>query len=343
VTYAIERVRWKEAGGVVGEVLAHSFPDVPATRYAWLHERNPAGPGAVWLARAPDGRPVGTAALHARHVVVEGRIYLAGLATNFAVEPEARAFGPALALQRAVLAACEAGEFAFIYGFPNQAARAIFERLGYRPGPTLRLARLLRSRPYLERAGRAPAVASLLAAPLDLAMRLVARETYHRPPAGARLERLDAFDASFEAFWQRVRARHAIVADRSAEYMNWRYAQWPTRRYDLAALRRGGEIAATLVSYVMDDIVYIAEVHALDAESLDGLLGQFLRAQRRAGFTAVSVIVLGDAGCAGRLARYGFRPREVERALMVYAPARSPLRSCLYRVHRWALFEGDIL
>lgn len=343
MSYAIERVEWKDHGDVVSEVLGHSFPDVPATRYAWLHERNPAGPGALWLARAADGRPVGTAALHGRQIVVEGRPYLAGLANNFAVDPAVRGFGPAVALQRAVLAACEAGEFAFIYGFPNRAAKPVFERMAYVPGRTRRLARLLRSRPYLQRSPWAPAsVAPLLAKPLDLTMRLLSRETY-RSARGTRLEHVTAFDSTFDAFWARLRRQHAIIADRSAEYMNWRYAQWPTRRYDLAVLRRGDDIIATVVSYVIDDIVYIAELFALDTESFDGLLIPFLRAQRRAGACAVSLILLGDVGFAGRLAKYGFHLRDVERSMMIYVPPSSPLRSWLYHVDRWTLFEGDIL
>lgn len=340
MTYTVERVEWKEHGDEVGAVLRQSFPDVPLARYAWLHEHNPAGQGAVWLARDAGGRAVGTAAVHARHIVVDGRTYVAGLATNFAVERQARAFGPAIALQRAVMAVCEAGEFAFIYGFPNRAARGVFERLGYSPGRTRRLARLLRSRPYLERAGR---LAGVLATPLDLAMRVMARESWPRPPRGARLERVTAFDADYDRFWVRVREGHAIVADRGAEYMNWRYAQCPSRQYDLALLRRGGEIAATIVSYVIGDVVYIAELFALDRAALDGALVPFLRTQRRGGASAVSIILLGDGPCAGRLGRYGFRPRDVERAMMVYVPAGSPLRSLVHRVDRWTLFEGDIL
>jgi hypothetical protein len=340
MSYVIERVEWKDHGDEVSAVLAHSFPDVTTARYAWLHERNPAGPGAVWLARAADGRPVGTAAIHARRIVVDGRAYLAGLATNFAVTPDARGFGPAVGLQRALKATSETGEFAFIYGFPNHAARAVFERLGYAPGRTRRLARLLRSRPYLERAGRP---ATLLAAPLDLAMRLLARESRPRAWRGQRLERVTAFDSAYDRFWLRARAQHAIVADRDAEFMNWRYAEWPSRRYDLAVLRRGEAITATIVSYVIGDVVYIAELFALDREAFDDVLVAFLRAQRRTDASAVSIIVLGDMPCGGRLGAYGFHLRDVDRSLMVHVPAGSPLRSLVHRVDRWTLFEGDIL
>jgi Acetyltransferase (GNAT) domain len=340
MSYTVERVDWKEDGDEVCGVLADSFPDVPVARYAWLHEHNPAGTGAVWLARAADGRPVGTAAVHARDVVVDGRTYLAGLATNFAVKPEARAFGPAVALQRAVLASCEAGEFAFIYGFPNRAARGVFERLGYTPGRTRRLARLLRSRPYLERAGR---LATVLAGPVDVAMRMLARESWSRARRGARLERVTVFDGDYDRFWVRVRSRHPVVAERDADFMNWRYVDWPSRRYDLAVLRRGDELAATIVSYVIGDIVYIAELFALDRPALDATLVPFLRAQRRAGASAVSIILLGDTPAAGRLGAYGFRLRDCERSMMIYVPAGSPLRSLVPRVDRWTLFEGDIL
>jgi hypothetical protein len=212
--------------------------------------------------------------------------------------------------------------------------------MGYTPGRTRRLARLLRSRPYLERAGRP---ATVLAAPLDLAMRLLARESWPRARRAPRLEPMAGFDAAYDRFWVRVRPQHAIVADRDAEYMNWRYAEWPSRHYDLAVLRRGDEIAATIVSYVIGDVVYIAELFALDREAFDATLVAFLRAQRRAGASAVSVILLGDVPCGSRLGAYGFRLRDVERSLMVHVPARAPLRSLVHRVDRWTLFEGDIL
>jgi hypothetical protein len=342
VRYTIERVEWKDASDEVCAVLHDSFPTVPATRYAWLHEHNPAGPGALWLARNADGQPVGTAALHARHVVVDGRRYLAGVATNFVVVPAARAFGPAVALQRAVVAACEAGEFAFIYGFPNRAAKAVFERMDYTPGRTRRLVRVLRSGPYLQRAGRAALVASPLARPLDLAMQLLARETYHRGSRRNRVEQIDLFDRSFDAFWARLRGQHAIAGDRDSDYMNWRYTCWPTRRYLLAVLGRDGDVVATVVSYAIDDIVYISELLALDADAFDGLLGWFLRAQRLTGARAVSLIVLGDLPFADRLARFGFLQRDADRSMVVYVPAASP-RSMLDRVNRCTLFEGDIL
>lgn len=343
MTFTIERVEWKDHGDEVAAVLAKAFPAVPAARYAWLHERNPAGPGAVWLARAPGGRPVGTAALHARRILVDGRPYLAGLATNFAVVPGARGFGPALALQRAVVAACEDGEFDFIYGFPNRAARAVFERTGYSPGRTRRLARLLRSRPYLQRAVPAASIAPLLAGPLDLALQALAPETYRRPLRGTRVETVERFEGWFDRFWLQVREAYPIVGDRDVPYMNWRYVGSPSRRYDVTLLRRGGDVAATAVSYVVGDVVYIAELFALDREAFDGLLAPLLRARRRAGACAVSLILLGDVDFAGRLARYRFFLRDVDRSMVLYVPAASPLRSLVDRVDRATLFEGDIL
>jgi hypothetical protein len=94
VKHAIQRVEWKDEGGVAGELLRHSFPCVPTARYAWLHEHNPAGPGALWLARAADGRPVGTAAIHPRRVIVDDRANRAGQAAHVAGEPAPPGLGP---------------------------------------------------------------------------------------------------------------------------------------------------------------------------------------------------------------------------------------------------------
>lgn len=341
--HAIQRVEWKDHGDVAGDILRRSFPCSPTARYAWLHEHNPAGTGALWLARAADGRPVGTAAIHARRITVDGRSYRAGQASDFAVEPAARVFGPAVSLQRAVVAACESGEFDFLYGFPNHAAKPVFERIGYHLGRPRRLARPLRSRHYLQRSGVVAALARLLATPLDLAIRAVCCETGRSMPRGTRLESLEVFDGTFDAFWDRVRHQHAVIADRDSDFMNWRYTRWPARRYELAALRRGSEIVATIVWYRIDDVVHVADLLAPDRESFDGLLIAFLRAQRRAGADVISLTLLGNAPFAARLAKYGFFGRAVEGAMMVYVPSASPLRGRLEDLDRWGLYEGDVL
>jgi hypothetical protein len=302
-------------------VSSGSIPAAPSRRCSpaafragppppWLHETNPAGPDAVWLARAADGRPIGTAAIHGRRIVVDGRVYRAGQAADFVVDPAARGFGPALALQRAVMTACDSGEFAFLYGFPNAPARAIFERIGYRPGKSRRLARPLRSQPYLAR--YRASIARCLATPLDVAIHLVSRETYARLPRGTRLEPVTAFGDWFDAFWPRVRDQHVVVADRDSRYMNWRYANWPARKYDFAILRHGGEAVATIVWYRLDDVVHVAEAFALAPRWFDALVATFLRAQWRAGAAAVSLISLGDGGPAPlAAARRSDRPRRL--------------------------------
>jgi hypothetical protein len=342
--YSIERVDWKDWEDVAGAILLESFPGTPVEHYAWLHNSNPAGRAALWLARAADGRAVGTVAVHPRHVLVGGRRYTAGVTSNFAVDRTARPFGPAVALQRAAVAACDAGEFDFLYGFANPLATPVFERVGYRAGAARRLARPLRTRPYLERDTRLASVAPVLAPPLDLALRLLSRETYRGVLPGSRLERVEAFDETSDAFWSRVRAQPAVVGDRDTEYMNWRYAECPTRRYELAVLRRGRDVTATIVWYRQGAIVYVAEALAADSRSLDDLLSAFLRAQRGSDAFAVSVTLLGGADVATMLAeRYGFVPRQVERTLHVYVPPWSELAGGLPPLERWDLYLGDVL
>ncbi len=343
--YTVERVEWKDEKEAVCALLARGFPGTPTVRYAWLHERNPAGPAALWLARDADGRPVGTVAVHPHRVLVGGHLRRVGQPTDFVVDSAARAFGPALALQRAVLPTCVTGEFAFLYGFPNPHARAVFDRLGYRTGAAARLARPLRTRGYLERDRRVGRAARLLAVPIDAALRMVARETYRRLPRGLRLERLHAFDDDFDAFWERVRGRYArtVVADRSSPYMNWRYAECPVRRYEMAALRDGGDICATIVWHRIGRVLHVAELLARDGETFDVMLAAFLRSQRRSPVDAVSATLLGDALVAHRLTHFGFTRRDLDQTVVVHMPTSFGLPPGVSGIDTWALFEGDVL
>jgi hypothetical protein len=341
VSYVVERVEWKDEAAAVSALLAQAFPCVPITRYAWLHEMNPAGPGALWLARDAAGRAVGTAAVHRRRILIDGHAHRAGLPADFVVARDVRGFGPALALQRAVLAACENGDFDFLYGFPNRAAKPVFERIGYRVGDSRRLARPLRLSSYLSRGRRWRSLVSVFAGPLDHLLHLLSRETYGAMPRRAHVEPLEHFGPEFDAFWKRARIGHAVIGDRDATYMNWRYGKSPTRRYDVIALRQDAEILATIVSYRIGNVVFVADALARDASAFDAIFAAFLRAQRRAGLDGVSLIAMGDLGVAAGMEKYGFIRREVERTMMVYLPAAAapPLTS----LERWCLFEGDVL
>lgn len=62
-----------------------------------------------------------------------------------------------------------------------------------------------------------------------------------------RWERIQRFGGEYEKFWKSVSKRYSLTVDRSAKYMNWRYAEHPLFRYDVFCLKKGADIRACVV------------------------------------------------------------------------------------------------
>lgn len=56
------------------------------------------------------------------------------------------------------------------------------------------------------------------------------------------------FDAEVEVFWGRVRSRYPIIVERTALYLNWRYAHHPLLDYRILIIRKAGVMVGYLVS-----------------------------------------------------------------------------------------------
>src|SRR5260221_2980409 len=84
------------------ELWGRNLPTAAAGRYAWMYE---AGPAQSWLARTADGAVVGSTGLMAREMKFGLTRCRVGQAIDLNVDSDHRTGGPALKLQRAVVAA----------------------------------------------------------------------------------------------------------------------------------------------------------------------------------------------------------------------------------------------
>lgn len=65
-------------------------------------------------------------------------------------------------------------------------------------------------------------------------------------------ERIQKFDDTIDAFWERMCGRYPITIARTAQYLNWRYAENPLANYDQFVVKKGLEIKALVVMRVED-------------------------------------------------------------------------------------------
>jgi hypothetical protein len=129
---------------------------------------------------------------------------------------------------------------------------------------------------------------------------------------GARV-RLDSFDESSDALWERARRSEQAMVIRDRRYLNWRYCQRPDATYSLLGVTRESELAGFLVarSSILHGMRWGYLVDFLVAENasdvLSDLINDALEEFRRLGVAGVTCYA-SDPSARHALFRHGFFP-----------------------------------
>jgi predicted N-acetyltransferase YhbS len=316
------------------ELWQRNLPEADFVRYAWLYDR---GPTVGLLLRDEAGEPVGSAGLMRRTVRVFGHDVTAGQAVDLNVDRTHRTIGPALALQRAVIATADERQCEFIYGFPNPQSEAVLRRGGFREiGRLGRWVRPLSTRRLSTRVPR------WLAAGTDLLLPLITPETYRRVPAGLRVERVRQFDSRFDRLFEAAAARVPILGHRTAEYLDWRFARSPHARHRVLGLFEGDALLAYVIWRRRRGTARIGDLLAAEPRNLEILLAELLRRLRRRDTEAVVVNYLGHPSVCRTLARLGFWHRVLEWKAMIRLTAGASDADRLLPPDHWYLTRADL-
>ncbi len=315
-------------------------------RYEWQYLKSPVGPGLCWLLLAqPGDRVVGTAGLALRAVKLGTRQAIAGIAADFAVDPEHRSLLPALMLQKAVLGSRNRG-VNLIYGLPNAQAAVVFKRLGYSTiGGLRRYTRRLRTDEYLHQFTRFPYVGRALAARMaNGVLALVSPETYYRPRCG-RLQELPGFDLRFDDLWSRVSGRFATIGERNSPFLHWRYSQCPLQEHTVLGLVT--DDSSRLVGYVVaqrNNYRWLIVDLLVDEtpDSCLALLAGFLNYAGQRGAQSVTLDFHSPAaGIEAALRHLRFRRRDSATSMTICAECPGE-RFPPEEVTQWHFLRGDI-
>jgi GNAT superfamily N-acetyltransferase len=218
----------------------------------WLYRKNPYGEGVVFGAFDPLGRLVGVRPTTAWRFVRNGQERLAYQFTDALVAPEHRGQG---IFGRLVLDMCAmaAERDVSLFSFPNSNSLPIYLRLGA-------LDRIVRCRAmvkilawwkYLQyRRGRditsVPTVARATLSPIcdgDLS-----------------LLPIDRFSSHFDDIHGDLGRVVANFTLRRQDFLNWRYFEHPTWRYQVALVRRGDETHGYVVVRMMRQVAHVIDV-----------------------------------------------------------------------------------
>jgi hypothetical protein len=336
-----------------------------AERIVWLYEKNPSGPARTWLglSPAPTSQIIGCGSLFPRAMWVGGEMVQGGVLADFAVDKHHRLAGPAITIQRAIVKGSRESGFDFVFGWPNAKSVAVVKRVGYTPIGTTsswvkplrtekKLAELLAekaaARPRFARlAPAAPLLAKVGAPILDRA--LWANDWRMLAPSLRELRSavVDRADRRFDELWQRGRENMPFIAgEKTADYLNWRYADFTTARYRFFTLseRSTDRLVGYVAYYVRNDAAFVADLYCDDLSRVDPLLAGCAIAARREKVRSLSLTYIGTDRFTSRLRRLGFFDRGGERPLIVYLDpqARDDLRQAVLDPQRWFMFDGEL-
>jgi len=184
---------------------------------------------------------------------------------------------------------------------------------GWQPGPMTPLLRILDAGPLLERLAHSRLLGSI-GAGATAAVRAAGAplQRWRSSHLGARV-RLDSFDESVDALWERTRRPDKAMVVRDHRYLNWRYCQRPDADYIRFGLKRESELAGFLVAraatregmlwgYLVD---FLAAEESSDV--ISSLIGDALEEFRRLGVAIVECYAT-DPSARRALFRHGFFP-----------------------------------
>lgn len=217
-----------------------------APKYDWFYRGCPLGAPAVQLLwHEPSQRAVGVAAAGPRRLVFRGRELSAGVLVDLAVATEHRSLGPALTLQKALLAA-GTERFDLLYGFPNPKAAAVFKRVGYASfGEIVRYARVLRHQKHVERVlpARVPRLAAL---PAGVVLDALTAGRALLSRRGLSTAWRSSVDPRMDDLWASSEHGDVPIAVRDTAFLRWRFDRAPVARarYLLVSERRTGALLA---------------------------------------------------------------------------------------------------
>jgi hypothetical protein len=280
-------------------------------KYDWFYRSCPWGEPRLFLLRVGgDGPFVGAAAIGRRPMFLDGRPIRAGVLVDLVVDAAHRSLGPALVLQREVLARALA-EFDFVYGFPNPKAVRVVTRVGYSTlDQIVRCSRVLRHAPYLQRMLPSP-FAHVLGAILDATDHCI--DTF-RELARGRLatEWCEEADPRMQRLWETAPSAEGLAGSKDIRGLGWRFAASSDQqaRYLLVS-RRDGVPEAWFACHALGPVLQVRDFWSVGANRTmpRAAILALIRAARRSGFTLLSVECTASSHVLASWRRAGFSER----------------------------------
>lgn len=203
----------------------------PADVWKWQYICPPAGRAFVRVADH-DGRTVGHQAIFPLQIKIGDRYLKGAQALDAMTHPDYRRQGIFVTLADEVYSEAESEQVELIYGFPNsQSIHGLTERLGFFTLETIAVhVRPMSLYGAIARKSKTRLLASVIGTPTQFIFDLLHRTKSH---AKVRVSKVERFPMEVDNLFRRLADRFRNMVVRNAEYLNWRYADHPSKEYEI--------------------------------------------------------------------------------------------------------------
>ena len=321
---------------------ARNLPGASPERFDWLYG---SGRSQAWLLQEQDGGVIGSAGWTQRRMAIAGQIAEAGVAIDLNVDEQKRSLGPALALVREVAASAERDGMSLTYAIPIRPAVSVMKLARYRSiGELSNWTKVLRTEFKLRHLLRSRWAARLAAPFADVAWRLFDPARRTPLPANVAVESVSTFDERFDRLWLSTIHRFAVIGERTADFLTWRFLQCPEYGHQIFTLvnRESHELLGYVVWHVSDDAVSIADLLAVDNATTTLLLAEFNRMVRETRATAIRLSCFASSEFYQTLQAAGFSRRADGLPVLVKTSGdNSAAMTDAQHGHNWYLTMAD--
>ncbi len=296
--------------------------------FIWEFEQNPTFDLNIQLAMK-NGAVIGVACHSAHRMVIQGRERLVSFPLNVLTDPAFRGQGVFSTLEVAAEEHAHRAGASMMLSFPNSASTPIFtERLGWRHiAPPRLIGRM-----------RAPGLATSRALKrLGLAPRT---QEYV-------LERVGSFGSWADELWEANRETLGWHISRSSGYLNWRFVDRPTGKYQIYVALRDTEVTGYFVvgATVKRNIGLTYMASALASPQAPGYFRQQRSAVLRQSPGSLATVELDltptSMAMQSRDLLYGFLPVP-KRLNLIYKTIGDDLSGSTIECAPWCFQLGDL-
>ncbi|MCH7560452.1 MAG: GNAT family N-acetyltransferase [Thaumarchaeota archaeon] len=223
------------------KIIQKVFPNsefATSEYFDWQYRDGPHGPAKILLAKDDDENIIGVESILPMKLIIDGKDVVSSLSCNSIVDPNFRNQGIFSKLVSNILELVKANEISSIYGIPNTKSCKIFLKSGFTQICELPL--LVKP---LKLSNYFPSPVKQIIKPFEIFWKIKKGVTDIQLFKGE-------INSDFEKIVDDLAKRISVLQKRDSKYLEWRYNNHPSRKYEIHILKEKTELKGYIITRI---------------------------------------------------------------------------------------------